>query len=172
MINERFLKARENVQPEHRIFVRKNLALIEQIFHILNEKGWTQKRLATELGKSESEISKWLSGMHNFTFQTISKIEAVLGQEILVTPRQLTQKISASVDITAKKIVGEVLNRVHNEPSIIRYDASLDLKSDGKTIIIEREKKMILNKHLPAIEVTAAKVKYVDNTSNHDTSAA
>lgn len=172
MINERFLKARQNVQPEHRIFVRKNLAFIEQIFSILEAKGWTQKTLATELGKSESEISKWLSGTHNFTFQTISKIEAALGQEVLTTPKTITQNITASFDVTAKKIIGEVLNRVHNEPTIVQYNASLDMKSDGETIIIQKEKKMIFNRNLAPVDVPEVKVKFVEKPSNHDTSAA
>lgn len=172
MINERFLKARQNVQPEHRIFVRKNLALIEQIFHILDEKGWTQKRLSTELGKSESEISKWLSGTHNFTFQTISKIEAVLGQEILSTPKSVIQKIHASFDATAKRVTGELLNRMHNEPNIVVYDTSLAMKSDGETTVLQREKKMIFNKHTESVNVPEVKVKFVEKPSDHDTSAA
>ena len=34
-------------------------------------------------GKKESEISKWMRGTHNFTIDTISSIENVLGQAIL-----------------------------------------------------------------------------------------
>ncbi|WP_316813241.1 helix-turn-helix transcriptional regulator [Pedobacter heparinus] len=172
MINERFLKARQNVQPEHRIFVKKNLALIEQIFHILEEKGWTQKKLATELGKSESEISKWLSGTHNFTFQTISKIEAVLGQEILATPKNIAQKIHATFDAKAKKVTGELLNRIHNEPTIVLYDTSFAMKSDGETTVIHREKKMILSDSTFTVDAKEVKVKFVEKPSNHDTSAA
>ena len=35
------------------------------------------------LGKKESEISKWMRGTHNFTIDTISSIESVLGYPIL-----------------------------------------------------------------------------------------
>ncbi len=35
------------------------------------------------LGKKESEISKWMRGTHNFTIETISSIENVLGYPIL-----------------------------------------------------------------------------------------
>jgi len=69
-------------------FTDINLAVSEQIMHYLKEKGWTQKRLAKELGKTESEISKWLSGMHNFTFKSIAKIATVFEKEIVTTPLQ------------------------------------------------------------------------------------
>jgi transcriptional regulator with XRE-family HTH domain len=35
------------------------------------------------MGKSESEISKWLTGLHNLELRTIYKIEAVLGEDII-----------------------------------------------------------------------------------------
>jgi len=73
-------------------FVDMNLAVSEQIMQYLKEKGWTQKRLAKELGKTESEISKWLSGMHNFTLKSIAKIAAVLDNEIIITPLEAKDK--------------------------------------------------------------------------------
>ena len=44
--------------------------------------------MAEELGKSEAEISKWLSGNHNFTLRSISKIETVLNDIIIEIPKQ------------------------------------------------------------------------------------
>ena len=67
-------------------FMDMNLAVSEQIMQYLKEKGWSQKQLAKELGKTESEISKWLSGMHNFTFKSVAKIAAVFDKEIITTP--------------------------------------------------------------------------------------
>jgi len=43
----------------------------------------SQKDLATQLNKNESEISKWLSGTHNLTLRTISKLESALSIEII-----------------------------------------------------------------------------------------
>ena len=42
-----------------------------------------QKELSEKLGKKEAEISKWLSGSHNFTLRTISKLEAALSIKII-----------------------------------------------------------------------------------------
>jgi len=38
------------------------------------------------MGKKESEISKWLSGTHNFTIETIAKIQGELKEVLIVIP--------------------------------------------------------------------------------------
>ena len=38
------------------------------------------------LGKSESEVSKWLGGTQNFTLKTIAMISAFLGEAIIIVP--------------------------------------------------------------------------------------
>lgn len=59
------------------------MAIADRIYEILVKKGKDQKHLAELMGKHESELCKWLSGTHNFTLQTIARIEAVLGENIL-----------------------------------------------------------------------------------------
>ncbi|WP_426670113.1 helix-turn-helix domain-containing protein [Mucilaginibacter sp. McL0603] len=109
MNSERFKRANERANPQHKAFVSKNLDVIEQVLHLLDQKGWTQKTLAQKLGKSESEISKWLSGLHNFTFQTIVKLEQVLGSPILVTPIKHRQTVVKEVQ---SKLVDELIKLV------------------------------------------------------------
>ena len=67
-------------------FVDKNLEISQQVYAYLDDRGWSQKEFARELGKSEAEISKWLSGTHNLTLRSIAKMEAVLEKDIIVTP--------------------------------------------------------------------------------------
>ena len=43
----------------------------------------TQKDFARLLNKRDSEISKWLTGRHNFTTQTIARIETALGSKLI-----------------------------------------------------------------------------------------
>jgi len=73
-----------------KIFVDKSLDIVVQIHEIMERKGKTQKDLANALGKKESEISKWLSGWHNLTIKTIAKIEAVLGEDIIIIPMKIS----------------------------------------------------------------------------------
>jgi transcriptional regulator with XRE-family HTH domain len=63
--------------------VDKNLAIATRIIEILNEQGKSQRDLARALGKSESEISKWLTGLHNLELRTIYKIEIALGEDVI-----------------------------------------------------------------------------------------
>jgi transcriptional regulator with XRE-family HTH domain len=72
--------------PDLERYVDVNLDISEQINHYLDVKGWSQKDLATKLGKSEAEVSKWLSGMHNLTLKSITKMEAVLEEQVIMTP--------------------------------------------------------------------------------------
>lgn len=65
--------------------VEFNLDIADEIYNCLSAKGLKPVDLAKRLNKSESEISKWLTGTHNFTIKTIMKIEAALGIEILST---------------------------------------------------------------------------------------
>ena len=43
----------------------------------------TQKELAEKLGKRPSEISKWLTGNHNFTHDTLFDIQTILNIRLL-----------------------------------------------------------------------------------------
>ena len=74
---------RPKVSPEVRKSVTLSFLIVDRIHAILEERGLKQKDLANMLGKKESEISKWMRGTHNFTIETISSIENVLGSPIL-----------------------------------------------------------------------------------------
>ena len=78
----------ESVKQE----VSKNVAIAVRIIHLLRAQGKTRRDLARLLGKSESEITRWLSGFHNLELKTIYKIEKALGAEvILVCPNELVE---------------------------------------------------------------------------------
>lgn len=74
---------RAKVSLEIRRRVDLSFMIVDRIHYILEERGLKQKDLAMMLGKKESEISKWMRGTHNFTIETISSIENVLGTPIL-----------------------------------------------------------------------------------------
>lgn len=72
---------------EVRQFVLRYGELVARIYDLLEEKGWNQKDLAEKLGKSPSEISKWLSGEHNFTLRSLAKLEVELGEDLIRIPK-------------------------------------------------------------------------------------
>jgi len=108
------IKARTN--PESKTFIQKNLEISEQIQSILDKKGWTQKQFAKELGKCESEVCKLLSGLHNLTLQSIAKMEAVLGEDIITTPNAACLKYRKVEYVTIKVHPSAQDSDTPNEP--------------------------------------------------------
>ena len=79
---------RKHVNPDVRKSVELSFQIVDRIHKILDEKNLKQKDLATRLGKSEAEISKWMRGTHNFTIDTLVSIEIALGEPILQVVQQ------------------------------------------------------------------------------------
>ncbi len=86
------------VRDEIKRFVDNSVDVVDQIYAILERQGKTQRDLAGLLDKSESEVSKWLTGTHNFTIKSISKIEAVLGEKIITTPMTSQQEFKLMLE--------------------------------------------------------------------------
>ncbi len=49
----------------------------------IRAKGWTNSVFAQKIGKKPSVITKWLSGTHNFTSDTLTDIQDILGIKLL-----------------------------------------------------------------------------------------
>ncbi len=64
--------------------VDKRMLLAAKIDSALKARGWNQSRFSKEMKKRPSEISKWLSGTHNFTTDTLWDIEEKLGIHIII----------------------------------------------------------------------------------------
>lgn len=73
-------------------YVDHSISIAKQIDVILKSIDKNQLYLANLLGKSESEISKWMTGTHNFTLKTISKIEAVLNSTLILCPIEANER--------------------------------------------------------------------------------
>jgi transcriptional regulator with XRE-family HTH domain len=80
-------RIQEETPDEVRIFVRQYTDIVVRINSLLEKKGYTQKDLAEKLGKRPSEINKWLHGPHNLTLKTLAKLEAELGEPIILIAR-------------------------------------------------------------------------------------
>lgn len=74
---------RNGISPETKMQMELSVAIANRIYDILETKGMLQKDFARILGKTETEVSRWLSGTHNLTLSTISKISIALGEDII-----------------------------------------------------------------------------------------
>lgn len=82
--NKLFRDCLAAVPAEQKAAFDLSFGIAEKLSEVLKEKGLSQKDLAKMLNKRDSEISKWLTGRHNFTTQTIARIQAVLGCNLVM----------------------------------------------------------------------------------------
>lgn len=60
-----------------------SFAIAARLDAVLKERGMTRHDLAVLLGKRDPEVSRWLTGRHNFTTRTIAAIEQAVGAPIV-----------------------------------------------------------------------------------------
>lgn len=73
----------ENQNPEIDRFIERNLEITQKVCSILKQRSIKKKEFAKMLDKKPSEITKWLSGLHNLTLKSITKMEVVLGVNLM-----------------------------------------------------------------------------------------
>lgn len=81
--NNLFQECLASVPKERKAEFELSFAIAERIVEVLKQKGMTQRDLAQKLNKRESEVSKWLTGRHNFTTNTIARIALALDAPII-----------------------------------------------------------------------------------------
>lgn len=81
--NELFRQCLSAVPMDQKAAFDLSYGIAERLDAILRKKGVTQHDLAARLGKRDSEVSKWLTGRHNFTMSTIARIESAIGERLI-----------------------------------------------------------------------------------------
>ena len=84
-ISKMVKEIRDRTLSEDQGYIRKNMAIVDEVYTILRRKNMKPVELARRMGKSPSELSKWLSGSHNLTLQSIARMEAALEEDIIIT---------------------------------------------------------------------------------------
>lgn len=78
-IKNRYREMVEQVKYE----IELSFAISNKIDALMKERGLSKKQFADQIGKRPSEITRWLSGQHNFTLSTLAMLSAFLGQSII-----------------------------------------------------------------------------------------
>lgn len=65
---------------------RLSFSISNRIDALMKQHGLSKKQLADALGKRPCEVTKWLSGQHNFTMKTLAMLSVFFNQPIIVTP--------------------------------------------------------------------------------------
>ena len=87
---------RQTMTPEMKRQMELSVQIANRIYEIMEEKGLSQKNLAALLGKTETEVIRWLSGTHNMTLATIAKITTALDTNIIRVTRSRRRNGSAT----------------------------------------------------------------------------
>ncbi|TYP87017.1 helix-turn-helix protein [Sphingobacterium allocomposti] len=132
-----FDKILENTSKESKLFVSRSLAIANQILVLLDKKGLKQKDLANMLNKKEAEISRWLTGFHNFTVKSIAKIEAALGEQIIYTAQESQEEVSKAVH--ALTIKTPVFERANNPMQTKDFVSAGSMRATTSLYVLQRK---------------------------------
>ena len=119
------------IDPNDQEKTNKRMLLAAKIYDAMEAKGWKNKDLAEALNKKRSVITKWLSGTHNFTQDTLCDIERVL--EIKLINLDTEQKEPSAVyNIILQTRQSATLISALNEPDAAYKSANnIVIKSKG-----------------------------------------
>lgn len=84
-INDKFQQMVSNVPQDIITEIDLSFAIATEIDSLMRERGFGKKQFAEALGKKPSEVTKWLSGQHNFTIRTIAMLSNFFGKPIIRT---------------------------------------------------------------------------------------
>lgn len=73
-----------DITPEERAEARLSFQISNRLDALMHEKGLSKKQLADAIGKRPNEVTRWLSGEHNFTISTLSRLSSFFGQPIVI----------------------------------------------------------------------------------------
>lgn len=71
------------IPVEKREETRLSYAISNRLAALMQERGLNKKQLAEALGKRPNEITRWLSGGHNFTISTLAMLSTFFGKSII-----------------------------------------------------------------------------------------
>lgn len=73
----------EEITPEQQARADCKMRIATTIDRVMKSEEINKKQFADKIGRKPSDITKWLSGTHNFTIETLMDIEQVLKIRIL-----------------------------------------------------------------------------------------
>ena len=69
--------------PDIQKEVALEFAISNRIYDLMTKRGLSKKELSQALGKRPSEVTKWLSGQHNFTIKSLFILSSFFGEPLV-----------------------------------------------------------------------------------------
>lgn len=111
-----------NIDEDKLRRTRDRMLVANKIADALKAKGISQKKFSEMTGRSESEVSEWLSGDRNFTIDTLSDIKKYLGIDLLNTSSMRTSLVSK--EASRMKVAKKRTPVVYDMSDILRASVS------------------------------------------------
>ncbi|MDE6417820.1 MAG: helix-turn-helix transcriptional regulator [Duncaniella sp.] len=74
----------DEIPRERREAARLSFAISDRLDALMKERGLNRSQLAHALGKRPNEVTRWLSGEHNFTISTLAMLSAFFDQPMIM----------------------------------------------------------------------------------------
>ncbi|MFN8258143.1 MAG: helix-turn-helix transcriptional regulator [Bacteroidales bacterium] len=132
----------DEISPKEQEITDKRMLLAAKIDEAIKAKGWNKQNFAEAIDKYPSEISKWLSGTHNFNSDTLFEIERVLGIKLINLPETVNEQVFVfKINVTSgtKISVPNCLSDYSGAIPAIKWTQkpSREIKNDSKEPIIQ-----------------------------------
>lgn len=82
-IKNRYKEMVAQVPAQVKEEINLSFAISNKIVFLMHEQGLSKKQFADKIGKRPSEVTRWLSGEHNFTIATIAMLSTFFGKPII-----------------------------------------------------------------------------------------
>lgn len=134
----------DSITPEAQKNIDRKMMLAAKIYDAMKAKGWNQKTFAEAMGKNQSEISKWLSGTHTFTSDTLWAIGDKLEVELLPV-EEMTKVVEIKyVPIVIKAETSEdipdTIAGIFYEPTLMPEQGSFFIRQYSSKLNIDSSK--------------------------------
>jgi transcriptional regulator with XRE-family HTH domain len=136
-------KVLDRITPLQSMEVSTKMQIAARIDDMIRERGWSKSEFAEKVNKNPSEISRWLSGIHNFTIDTLCEIAVVLGV-------QFSDLFAENkIQVFETKIVSNVPDSDFKYPVFEKSSAVEEPQMEYTASILNKEDKRIHNSESP-----------------------
>lgn len=90
------------VSPMETEQIKVKMQLAARIEDCMHENSWSKSQFAKQMKKNPSEITKWLSGTHNFTIDKLVEIAHTLGVDLAYLLESPSVQVVYRKDIVVK----------------------------------------------------------------------
>ncbi|WP_162847135.1 helix-turn-helix domain-containing protein [Mucilaginibacter gracilis] len=103
----------DEIDPLEAKRTEDRMLIAVRIGELIKERGWNKSSFAVRVEQQPSVISKWLSGIHNFTLDTLTQICVVLEVPLAELFREKPQELVFRSNFAVTGLAGTAYSRIY-----------------------------------------------------------